>query len=185
MLGVTWFTRSKHSCRLSDRILVFCLILPGLGRFGRSGNPGWFEGIFSGPKKTPKHKDFTKNPMPESTLFRGLEPPKFFVSGLCFLFENVGKTQTQRILKGGEGGGGRKKNLCVRFLWMFFSLFFLVLCWVRAASGPVLENYLFALKVGLRWVFVNELKWVQKWVECGFLGAKVGQNASKPTFAPT
>ena len=48
-----------------------------------------------------------------------------------------------------------------------------------------LENYLFALKVGLRWVFVNGLKWVQKWVKSGFSGAKVGQNASKPTFPPT
>ena len=59
------------------------------------------------------------------------------------------------------------------------------LCWVRAASGPFLANNLFPLKVGLRWVFVNGLKWVQKWVKSGFLGAKVGQNASKPTFAPT
>ena len=46
-------------------------------------------------------------------------------------------------------------------------------------------NNLFPQKVGLRWVFVNGLKWVQKWVKSGFLGAKVGQNASKPTFAPT
>ena len=52
-------------------------------------------------------------------------------------------------------------------------------------QGPFLENYLFALKVGLRWVSVNALKWVQKWVKSGFLGAKVGQNASKPTFPPT
>ena len=52
-------------------------------------------------------------------------------------------------------------------------------------QGPFLGNYLFPLKVGLRWVFVNGLKWVQKWVTSGFLGAKVGQNASKPTFAPT
>ena len=43
----------------------------------------------------------------------------------------------------------------------------------------------FHLKVGLRWVFVNGLKWVQKWVKSGFWGAKVGQKASKPTFAPT
>ena len=48
-----------------------------------------------------------------------------------------------------------------------------------------LENYFLALKVGLRWVFVNGLKWVQRWVKSGFLGAKVGQNASKPTFPPT
>ena len=32
---------------------------------------------------------------------------------------------------------------------------------------------------------VDGLKWVQKWVKRGFWGAKVGQNASKPTFAPT
>ena len=51
--------------------------------------------------------------------------------------------------------------------------------------GPFVENYLFALQVGLGWVFVNGLKWVQKWVKSGFLGAKVGQNASKPTFPPT
>ena len=31
-------------------------------------------------------------------------------------------------------------------------------------QGPFLENNLFALKVGLRWGFVNGLKWVQKWV---------------------
>ena len=36
-----------------------------------------------------------------------------------------------------------------------------VLCWVRAASGPFLENNLFPLKEGLRWVFANDLKWVQ------------------------
>ena len=35
-----------------------------------------------------------------------------------------------------------------------------------------------AFKVGLRWVFVNGLKWVQKWV----LGAKMGRKWSKPTF---
>ena len=29
-------------------------------------------------------------------------------------------------------------------------------------QGPFLENYLFPLKVGLRWVFVNGLKWVQQ-----------------------
>ena len=35
-------------------------------------------------KKTPEHKDFTKNPLPESTFFRGLQPLKFFVFGLFF-----------------------------------------------------------------------------------------------------
>ena len=60
-----------------------------------------------------------------------------------------------------------------------------IVCWIRAASGPSLENHWFPLKVGLTWVFVNLLKWVQKWVKNGFLGAKVGQNASKPSFAPT
>ena len=38
----------------------------------------------------------------------------------------------------------------------------LVLCWVRAASVPFLENNAFALKVRLRCVCVNSLKWVQK-----------------------
>ena len=52
-------------------------------------------------------------------------------------------------------------------------------------QGLFLGNYSFPLKVGLRWVFVNGLEWVQKWVESGFLGAKVGKNGSKPTFAPT
>ena len=52
-------------------------------------------------------------------------------------------------------------------------------------QGPFLGNNLFPLKVGLRWVFVNGLEWVQKWVKSEFLGAKVGQNASRPTFAPT
>ena len=31
-------------------------------------------------------------------------------------------------------------------------------------QGPSFENNLFAVKVGLRWVFVNGLKRVQKWV---------------------
>ena len=52
-------------------------------------------------------------------------------------------------------------------------------------QGPFLENNSFALKVGLRWVFVNLLKRVQKWLRTGFLGPKVGQNGSKPTFLPT
>ena len=38
-------------------------------------------------------------------------------------------------------------------------------------NGPFSEKNLFPLKVGLRWVFVNGPKWVQKWV----LGAKMGQ----------
>ena len=56
---------------------------------------------------------------------------------------------------------------------------------VRAASRPFLGNNLFALQVGSRWVFVNGLTWVQKWVKSGFGGAKLGQNTSKPTFSPT
>ena len=52
-------------------------------------------------------------------------------------------------------------------------------------QGPFLENNLFPLKVGLRWVFVNGLKWVQKCVKSGLWDAKVGQNVSKPTFPPT
>ena len=52
-------------------------------------------------------------------------------------------------------------------------------------QGPFSENNLFPLKVGFRWVLVNGLKWVQKWVKSGFWGAKVGQNAPKPTFSPT
>ena len=55
--------------------------------------------------------------MPESTFFRGLQPPKFFVFGLCFLFE----MQEKHKHKGGRGG--QKKNLCVGFLWVSFSLF--------------------------------------------------------------
>ena len=63
----------------------------------------------------------------------------------------------------------------------------LFLCWVRAASGPFLENNLLPLKVGLRWGFVNGLKWVQNWVKNEFLGAKVcemGQTHSSTTFDP-
>ena len=47
-------------------------------------------------------------------------------------------------------------------------------------QGPFLENNLFPLKVGFRWVFVNGLNWVQKW----FLGAKVGQEWVKTHFKP-
>ena len=58
------------------------------------------------------------------------------------------------------------------FLWKFFSRASLML-------GQGCLN-----KVGLRWGFVNLLKWVQMWVKSGFLGAKVGPNASKPTPHP-
>ena len=59
------------------------------------------------------------------------------------------------------------------------------LCWVRASSEPFCENNLFPLKVGLRWIFVNILKWVQKWVKSGFWGAKVGKMDQNPLFVPT
>ena len=78
--------------------------------------------------------------------------------------------------------GGVQKFSGEHVLWYVF--FPPYLCWVRAASGPFLENDLFALKVGLRWVFVNELEWVQKWVKSGFLGAKVGQNRQNPLLHP-
>ena len=39
----------------------------------------------------------------------------------------------------------------------------------------------FPLKVGSRCLFVNLLRWVRKWVRSGFLGARVGEKASKPT----
>ena len=71
-----------------------------------------------GRKKTPKHKDFTKNPMPESTFFRSLQAPKFFVFGLCFLSLKCRKMQTQRVLKGG------RKNFVLDSFGCFFSLFF-------------------------------------------------------------
>ena len=63
-------------------------------------------------------------------------------------------------------------------------------------QGPFSENNLFALKVGLRWVFVSGLKWVQKWVFGYKNGSKVGRNplfihfkpisgfSRKPTFQP-
>ena len=51
-----------------------------------------------------------------------------------------------------------------------------------AGSGLPRENNLFPPKVGLRLVFVDLLIWVQKWVKSGFLGSKVGQTVSKPTF---
>ena len=56
---------------------------------------------------------------------------------------------------------------------------------LRGESGPFLGNNLFPLEWVYDGFFVNGLKWVQEWVKSGFLGAKVGQNASKPTFAPT
>ena len=48
-----------------------------------------------------------------------------------------------------------------------------------------MENNLFPLKVGVRWVFINLLKRVQKWVKSGFWGPKAGQNASNPHLLPT
>ena len=84
-----------------------------------------------------------------------------------FSRENKEKSYTPKSLPGVCGTPSRSTGLC----------------WVRAASGPFLENYLFALKVGLRWVFVNGLKWVQKWVKSGFLVAKVGSKCVKTHFS--
>ena len=50
---------------------------------------------------------------------------------------------------------------------------------IYAGSGLFWENNWFPRKVGLRWVFVNGLKWVQKLVFGRKSGSKVGQN---PTF---
>ena len=47
-----------------------------------------------------------------------------------------------------------------------------------------MENYLFPLKVGLKWVFVNELKWVQQWVLGCKNGSKVGRNPRFTHFKP-
>ena len=58
-------------------------------------------------------------------------------------------------------------------------------CFVSPTPQVYRGNNLFPLKVGLRWVSVNGLEWVQKWVKSGFLGAKVGKKGPKPTFAPT
>ena len=51
-------------------------------------------------------------------------------------------------------------------------------------QGPFLENYLFPLKVGLKWVSVSELKWVQKWVFGCKNGSQVGQNPLFTHFKP-
>ena len=69
-------------------------------------------------KRHPNTKISPQNPMPESTFFRGLQPPKFFVFGAAFSLQNVGKLRTQRILKGGEGG--RKKIFVLDFFGCFF-----------------------------------------------------------------
>ena len=44
-------------------------------------------GVNQGQKRHPNTKISPQNPMPESTFFRGLQPPKFFVFGLRFPFE--------------------------------------------------------------------------------------------------
>ena len=77
--------------------------------------------------------------------------------------------------------------MCLKFISACVSRDFVHdLCWVRAASGPFFgEQFISTVSVGLGWAFVNGLEWVQKWVKSGFLGAKVGKNESKPTFAPT
>ena len=71
----------------------------------------------AGPKKTPKHKDFTKNPMPESTLFRAFNPRNSLCSGRVFSLKCRKNTNTKIFER---GRGGQKNNLCVRFLWVFF-----------------------------------------------------------------
>ena len=83
-------------------------------------------------------------------------------------------------------GGGGISCLSLRgILLVFLSVFPFPYAGSGLPRGPFLGNNLFPLKLGKKWVFMNGLKWVQKWVKSGFLGAKVGQNSSKPTFAPT
>ena len=57
-------------------------------------------------------------------------------------------------------------------------IFLLLYAGLGLPQGPFSENSPFPLKVGLRWAFVNGLKWVQKWV----LGAKMGE---KWVFSPS
>ena len=59
------------------------------------------------------------------------------------------------------------------------------LCWVRAASGPSFGEQFISTESGFKMGFCQWAGMGQKWVKSGFLGAKVGQLASKPTFAPT
>ena len=56
-------------------------------------------------ERTPKHKDFTKTPMPESTFFRGLQLLKFFVFGLfcslkCWKNANIKSPQRGPVARG-------------------------------------------------------------------------------------
>ena len=55
------------------------------------------------------------------------------------------------------------------------------LCWVRLPQGTCLENSLFPLKVGSRWVVVNGLRMGSESGcprKSGFWGAKVGAEGS-------
>ena len=56
--------------------------------------------------------------------------------------------------------------------------------WVGTASGPFLEKTLFPLELGLKWVFVNLLKWVKKWSKMDF-GCKSGSQCVKTHLLPT
>ena len=80
------------------------------------------------------------------------------------------------------GLSSRVQNRKIILRELFCNNFVPGLCSVRAASGPFLENHSFPLKVGLRWVSVNILKWVQKGVRSGFLGAKWVKRCQKPHF---
>ena len=51
-------------------------------------------------------------------LFQGPSTPENSLCSCCVFSLKLGKMQTQRILKGGDGGA--EKYLCVRFLWVFF-----------------------------------------------------------------
>ena len=73
-----------------------------------------------GQKRHPNTKISPQNPMPESTFFRAFNPRNSLCSGCVF----PSKCRKNANTKNFEGGrGGQKKKLCVRFLWVFFSLF--------------------------------------------------------------
>ena len=93
-------------------------------------------------KKTPKHKDFTKNPMPESTLFWGPSTPEISLCSGCFSLWHVGKTQTGRNSKGARGGGAKNKSLRWISLGVFSRSLLVVFLWGKSSRRAVTSGSL-------------------------------------------
>ena len=126
-----------------------------------------FVTFFRAKKDTQTQRFHPKTPCLDPPFLEAFNPRNSLCSG-CVSLRNIGKTRTQRFLKG--GGGGQKKNLCVRFLWVFFPLFIFVCSGAGGKGAGVRASDLTEESTGASRARGSDLYWFVSvlWVEGKF-----------------